>query len=313
MRYVLSLDGGGIRGLIPALILTDLEARVGTPISDLFDLMVGTSTGGIIALGLAQPDPSGKPQHSAKTLVELYRECGPDIFTRSMWDTVTSLGALVEEKYNADGLEKILARYLDTTLLGASITPVMVTSYDIEKREPLFFKSWKQEHKKIPMTCVGRATSAAPTYFEPAQVQVENEIRSLVDGGIFMNNPSVSAYVEALRLFPGEDITLISIGTGELVRPILFEDAKGWGLASWMIPAMSCIFDGVSDAADYQLHQLLGDRYIRLQASLEHASDDLDNVTPGNIHLLGQVGQQIIEQHSNQLAGLFSVTAAHRA
>ena len=120
----------------------------------------------------------------------------------------------------------------------------------------------------------------------------------------FLYNPSVSAYVEALRLFPGEDITLISIGTGELIRPILYNDAKDWGMASWMIPAMNCIFDGVSDAADYQMHQLLGDRYIRLQASLEYASDDMDNTTPGNLYLLAQAAQQVIVQQSHQLAGL---------
>jgi len=136
------------------------------------------------------------------------------------------------------------------------------------------------------MALAGRATSAAPTYFEPINANINGKIRTFVDGGVFVNNPAVSAYAEAKRIYPGEEILVISLGTGELIRPIPYEDAKDWGMAEWALPVMSCMFDGVSDAVNYQMWQILGDNFIRLQTTLTIASDDMDNATNGNIQCL---------------------------
>jgi hypothetical protein len=155
------------------------------------------------------------------------------------------------------------------------------------------------------MRHIARATSAAPTFFEPALVPVDGSEKALVDGGVFINNPSVSAYVEAMKIFPGEEITLVSIGTGELVRPIPYEEAKDWGKIGWMIPVLGCMFDGVSDAADYQMRQLLGENYIRLQTSLSIASDDMDNATKGNINLLTQEAKKLIRINKNAIEKIF--------
>ena len=305
MRYVLSLDGGGIRGVIPALVLAKIEENSGKSIAELFDLIAGTSTGGILALGLCKKSANGSPEYSARDLLDIYVEHGREIFNRSFWRGMASANGLADEKYSEKGIENVLMRYFGNTPFGESLRHLIIPSYDIQNRTPLFFKSWREEFASIEMRKIARATSAAPTYFEPALVSVNGSQKALVDGGVFINNPVVSAYVEAKKLFPGEEIRVLSIGTGELVRAINYEEAKDWGKVAWALPLMSCVFDGVSDAADYQMRVLLGDNYIRLQVSLESASDDLDNASRGNIELLMQEAKRLLVTHESKIESIF--------
>ncbi len=130
---------------------------------------------------------------------------------------------------------------------------------------------------------------------------------TLVDGGVFINNPAVSAYAEAKKIFPGEDILVVSLGTGELTRPIHYEEAKDWGLAQWALPILSVVFDGVSDGADYQLRQILGDNFYRFQTELDIASDDMDNVSRSNMEALKLEAQQILSERQQNLDELCSI------
>ena len=302
MKRILSIDGGGIRGIIPALVLSEIEKQTGKGISQAFDLITGTSTGGIIALALSKDDGNGNPQYSAADLAKLYQTRGKEIFSRSLWKGVSSVGGITDEKYSEKGLEKVLEDYLGNELLSAALTKVLVTSYDIHNREPHFFKSWRDEWKAVEMKHAARATSAAPTYFEPALIPIGGGMRALIDGGVFINNPAVSAYAEAKKVFKGEtEFLVVSVGTGELIRPIPYDEAKDWGKAGWMLPVLSCMFDGVSDAVNYQLCQILGDKYIRFQTSLSIASDDMDDVTVGNIENLTSESQKLIRTHKEQI------------
>ncbi|WP_105201590.1 MULTISPECIES: patatin-like phospholipase family protein [unclassified Pseudoalteromonas] len=305
MKAILSIDGGGIRGLLPALVLAQIETRLGRPIAQCFDLIAGTSTGGILALGLGKDNGEGIPQYSAQALADMYEQHGKEIFSRSLWRGVSSVGGLLDETYSHTGLERLLKHYFDDEPLGASLTRLLLTSYDIHNRKPLFLKSWRQEHRTVLMRHAARATSAAPTYFEPAHIPVDGAKRALVDGGVFINSPSVSAYAEAQRIFPEEkEFLLVSIGTGELNRPIELRDAKDWGKAGWVAPLLSCIFDGVADAADYQMDKLLGENYYRLQTTLDIASDDMDDVTRGNIANLKSEAARLLKTSAAELDAL---------
>jgi len=295
MKKILSIDGGGIRGIIPALVLAEIEKKTGRHIWELFDLIAGTSTGGILALGLSKDDGSGKSEFSAKDLANLYERNGKDIFSRSLWKGVASFGGVLDEKYSEDGLESVLDEYFGSEILGNALTELLITSYDIENRGPHFFKSWRTEWKPLEMRYAARATSAAPTYFEPAYIPVNNENQALIDGGVFINNPAVSAYAEYRRRFPDEkQYFVVSLGTGELIRPILYEEAKDWGKAGWLLPLLNCMFDGVSDAVNYQMKHILGDSFVRLQAELTIASDDMDNATSGNIENLKTQAKKLL-------------------
>ena len=305
IRRVLSIDGGGIRGIIPAMVVAHIERQMGQPAHELFDLMVGTSTGGILALGLARPGQGTPAQFSARRVVRLYEEHGGAIFARSLWRKVRTVGGILEESYSHKALERVLEHHFADATLGECAVPTMVTSYDIQNRSTVFLKSWHSGHTRVLCRDAARATSAAPTYFEPKALETATHSRVLIDGGVFVNSPSVSAYAEAQKLFPNEPIALLSLGTGELMRPIPYEEARTWGSALWVMSLLDCMFDGAAKAADHQMRLFLGDRYQRLQTSLDFASDDMDDASKGNIRNLKQTAKDLIRHNQEALTRFF--------
>jgi hypothetical protein len=305
---ILSIDGGGIRGIIPALVLEEVERRAGKPVAELFDLIAGTSTGGILACGLTIPGDDGRPRYSAAELIGLYEEQGPHIFSRSLLKRVTSLEGIIDERYPHRPLDEILARYFGEARLRDALTRVLVTAYEIERRTPWFFRSERAKSdpsRDFPMADVARATSAAPTYFEPARIAAPGaptDYFALVDGGVFAVNPGMCAWAEARALQLPEDTVVLSLGTGSLTRRIPYDDAKDWGLIEWARPVLDIVFDGSSDVVDYQLGQVLGQgRSFRLQTTLETASDDMDDASADNIRNLRLEGENLIARESAQL------------
>jgi patatin-like phospholipase/acyl hydrolase len=277
---VLSIDGGGIRGLIPALVLTEVEQRSGKQVWELFDLIAGTSTGGILACALCAPDPL-----PAEQLVALYEEEGPTIFDRSLWQRIRSAGGLLDEKYDAGALDRALERFLSDKRLAETKPDLLVPAYNMGDPGPYFFKSRKarDEGEDFPLSEVARATSAAPTYFQAADVRGQ----ALVDGGVFAANPAMCAFAEVMRFQPSADVFLLSLGTGQRTRKRSFDQIENWGLIEWAKPILDVVFDGVSDAVDYQLQHALDEgHYWRLQVELDRASDDLDDAGAENLREL---------------------------
>jgi len=315
MQKVLSIDGGGIRGIIPAIVLAEIERRTGKRIAEMFDLVAGTSTGGILALGLTKPGQDGKPEYSAKKLIELYETEGGKIFSIPVWHRVHSGWGLAEEKYPSEGIEEVAKEYFGDVRLAQAYKEVLVAAYEIEKRGPWFFKRRKaldlDEGFNPFMREVARATSAAPTYFEPLQLKVGSlGNRAFIDGGVHSNNPAMCAYVEAIKIHPEEkDFLVVSLGTGEPTRNMPYEEVKGWGLALWAQPILNVVFDGVADTVDYQLRELLvsesdNRRYYRFQTVLDIGKDDMDDASRTNIAALKTKAQEIISKNDAVLDAL---------
>jgi len=281
---VLSIDGGGIRGLIPALVLAEIEQRTERRIADLVDMIAGTSTGGILACALGKPDPL-----PAAEIASLYVEEGPKIFDRSLLKQITSLGGYLDERYSAGGLVEALERYLGDTPMSAATLPLLLTAYDTESRAIHLLRS-EGEHSGASMVDAAHATSAAPTYFEPVRL----DGATLIDGGIFATNPSLVAYAE-LR---GKLDLLLSLGTGEHTRPLPYEKVKDWGQLEWARPVIDVVFDGGQDAVDMQLRALLPDGFVRLQTQLEKASDDLDDASSDNLDRLRDEAEALIARET---------------
>jgi patatin-like phospholipase/acyl hydrolase len=292
---VLAIDGGGIRGIIPALVLTEIERRSGRRIFELFDLIAGTSTGGILACALCAPDPL-----PAEQLVPIYEEEGPVIFDRSVWQRIRSAEGLLDEKYDAGALDRALERFLSDKRLADTKPDLLIPSYNMGEPGPYFFKSRKarEEGEDFALSIVARATSAAPTYFEP--LPVADQV--LVDGGVFAANPAMCALAEVLRSGPLDDVRLLSLGTGQRTRQRTFADVKDWGLVEWARPIIDVVFDGVSDAVHYQLLHALGEeRYWRLQTELTLASDDLDDASADNLRDLRVQAERLIKAESAKI------------
>ena len=294
MKKILSIDGGGIRGIIPATFLSYIEDKTQKPIANCFDLIAGTSTGGIIALGITKNQGNGLPEFSAKDLLNIYLTKGHQIYSQKLSLEIKSIHGFFDELYSHENLELILQSYLGDAVLGDALTKVFVTSYDIQNRTSFFMKSWKPSDQQIYIRDAARATSAAPTYFEPALVQIGQSYNALVEGGVFLNSPAMSAYVEALKLFPEEkEFFLLSLGTGKAIQSINFEEAKHWGKVQWISPLFSCMFDGMEQVADYQLKQIMGNQYQRLQVGIY--DDHQDNIKLENLSLLQEKSIELID------------------
>ena len=322
MKKVLSIDGGGIRGILPALFLHEMEKSLKKPVSQIFDLIAGTSTGGILALCLSAPDKDGNPKFSALDILNLYEEEGKRIFKKSLWRSTTSVGNLTNSKFPIEGIEEVLEIYLGQTKLSESLTSLIIPSYEIERRMPFFFKSRHAKNNPdydFKMKEVARATSAAPTYFESLKLAANPpaDYFALIDGGVFANNPAMCAYAEAKKVFGNEDdIMLVSVGTGQHTRSIPYEESKDWGLLEWARPMLSVVFDGVSATVDYQLNQLLTDsnlkNYFRFQTMLESGNDDMDDVTKTNIRALKRKGSEMVKQNEDRFNELVKILSDNK-
>jgi predicted acylesterase/phospholipase RssA len=321
---VLALDGGGIRGLIPALVLKQIETHTGKRIADLFDLVAGTSTGGILALGLTKPDETGGPQFTASEMCDLYLKEGETIFPHSIVQEVRTLHGLADARYPAKPIERILAERFGKTMLSQALTEVVIPSYDLSAPGPFFFKreyaKSETEDWDEPMALVARATSAAPTYFDPAVLPSADghADHALVDGGTFANNPTVSGYVDALRL-KGEAprIVVVSIGTGRPPQtpgdgpiPISAKDVGDFGLVKWARPILEVVLDGVPKAVEYQMSAIQEASggalsYHRLQSELPTASHALDDASPENCAKLVADAKTLIDESGDELKGIY--------
>jgi predicted acylesterase/phospholipase RssA len=281
---VLAIDGGGIRGLIAARVLAEIERRCGRRASELFDLVAGTSTGAIIACGLTRPDPL-----PAERIARIYHEEGPEIFDRSLLKRITSAEGYLDERYDSEGLVNSLRAHLGNARLADARPPVLLTVYDLERRRAMLLGA----RDDVSMVDAAHASSAAPSYFEPVRL---GDL-TLIDGGVFATNPAMCAYAQ----LDGDLDLLLSLGTGEHTRRLPYDEVKDWGRLEWARPVLDVVFDGTSDAVDIQLESLLGAAYVRLQTPLDEASDDLDDVSPENLAALDREAERLIAARDDEL------------
>jgi patatin-like phospholipase/acyl hydrolase len=313
---VLSIDGGGIRGLIPALVLAEIEGRTGRRIAEMVDLVAGTSTGGILACGLTRPGPDGRPRYSAEELAGIYVDKGPGIFHRSLLKRIFSVGGWIDERYEDDGLNDALHEYLGDAWLSDALVDVMITAYDIHDRFAFFFRSARARTDPtydFTMVQAARATSAAPTYFEPSQATDRAGARTypLVDGGVYAVNPSMCAYADVVDAGARDDLAvMLSLGTGAHTRAYTFEQTRWWGQLEWARPALDMVFDGVADTIEFEADRLMRDRFVRLQVELQNAKDDLDDASPENLANLRKDAERLIADSGPELDRVCAILAA---
>ena len=312
IKRILSLDGGGIRGLISAHWIDAVEQAIQPrQVRDSFDLLAGTSTGSILACALSC---GLKPAD----MIKLYQDEGPRIFPGPAARRLNRIGRIFSDgfsapKYSNKGLIGALQNVFGTRLFGELPKPTMVVSYDTIKRKPVIFKSWRDEYRDLPVWQVCVASSSAPTYFpsfvmpstDAASTSPDGERNwSLIDGGVVANNPAACVLAEALRLnrenktpVSVEEIVLASIGTGQHSQKISAKKAGEWGAIEWAIPIIDVLFDGSTDAVDYVVQNiLLESNYYRLQIALPHANDSLDKASHTNLRALSDLAQSEIER-----------------
>jgi patatin-like phospholipase/acyl hydrolase len=327
---ILSIDGGGIRGIIPGQILVKIEEKLqakkeGARIADYFDLFVGTSTGGILTCAYLCPHPDNttRPKFTAEGVVNLYLEHGETIFKLPIWRRIKTFFGIRDEKFSAKSLETTLDRYFGDVKLSQLLKPCVVTSYDIERRHGHFFSQHEAKRNKgwdFLVKDVARATSAAPTYFECAKILSEESVSStLIDGGVFVNNPALCGYAEARELFDisAKDMFILSLGTGFVKKPYPYKKAKGWGSVGWIRPVIDIMMSGAAEVIDYQLNQIYQaikkpEQYIRINYELPElkVNSDMDDARKKNRDALAELGRDISVQMDSDLDNIVNMLVA---
>lgn len=328
---ILSLDGGGIRGIITCVILRYIEEQLqkhdhpNAKIGDYFDLIAGSSTGGLLTGILLFPDNSKNAKFSIETALDLYAKKGDSIFNVSFWKEIINPFGLFNEKISQRNLERQLEEVFGNLELKELIKPCLITSYDITQRKAKFFCSHEAlsplENFYVKDVC--RATSAAPTYFEPAKIKsLYDQEFTLIDGGVFANNPALCAYAEARKIafstvlndtekvdYPEiKDMILISIGTGEVLKPYTYEKFENAGKIKWISPLIDILLSANAETVNYLLTKMYGTlgtrnqkNYYRLMPQLRKASSDMDDTSTKNIFELIQAGLYYIDQNRESL------------
>lgn len=296
MTYrILTIDGGGIRGAASARFLSRLEADYGQSLFQAFDYFAGTSTGALIALHMAVN------KASAAACYSLYNaKNARELFDASAWDRLIPIYLQNQPKYDGKGKKKVLRRVFGKKHIKSAKKPVLVTAYDLNDRQIVVFKSdGGDEAGYNPLVSeVADASTAAPLYF-PTVESGSTPPKWLLDGGLAANNPSICALAEALKKdIKPKDIRLVSIGTGKPNRGHESPDQTGrasqhWGGMEWIKNGLiDHIFAGNMGAADYICKQVLDKKYVYVNSALNQASDDMDNVTQGNLAQLEKLGDE---------------------
>ncbi|KAJ3704981.1 hypothetical protein LUZ61_008686 [Rhynchospora tenuis] len=341
MVTVLSIDGGGVRGLIPAAILAFLESKLqeldgeDARIADYFDVISGTSTGGLVATMLAAPNKEKRPLFSAKDIISFYIENIPKIFP-SFWNGVGGLlRSMGGPRYTGTYLHSKVRELLGETRLHDTVTEVVIPTFDINLLQPTIFSTNEAKvdaSKDALLSDVCISTSAAPTYL-PAHHFTTNyglgKSRSfnLVDGGVAANNPTLLAVNHVTKeiviqrgdYFPIKPVDygkflILSLGTGSAKQEEKYKAsaAAKWGLLSWLThkgssPLIDCFSQASADLVDIHasvLFQALHceDNYLRIQDdNLEGTAASMDNSSDKNLHNLVEIGNGLLEKQVSRV------------
>ena len=329
---ILSLDGGGIRGIIPITVLIALQkemVRLGIdrPLYSCFDLIAGTSTGALIALGLCAPDPENPemprepeqrfsfrrkhkpppllPAMTLESILDLYEHRSPDIFSKGPLGQLGAVTRMFMEKYDEHSLTEILQEIYGSMTINEALAPLIITAYECTRGEPFLFRSYRGS--QYLMKDAARAATAAPTYFSPAFITDPETGKELcfIDGGVAANNPSLYAYLEAKQLYPqAEKFHIFSIGTAGSLFALPMQGLRRMGILDWISPAkgvplLHVYTSGQYHTAEHVMKTLPEVTYHRIAGNKGKHPVPMDDVSKGNILRLKRAAQYIARSHED--------------
>lgn len=277
---VISIDGGGVRGVIPARILD----KIGLKTNEV-SLVTGTSVGSIIASGFNFLPP--------RDTVDLLCTESKNIFENSILDKMNSGNGVFKAKYDIKNLKQVLRRTFGTKFLAECKIPTLIPAYNITKDKSKIFKSFQDD---IPIVDVCASSCSAPTYFIPNNLVGDR----MVDGGIYANNPTIVGTLEAIRMFPNERISVLSLGCGFSKNSIKIENG---GVIEWTPNLIDLFTNSQQNLVDYVMENLISKianiNYLRLQTELNEKIP-LDSVE--DIPKLIRIADQMFVKNINNIA-----------
>ncbi|MEX6688075.1 patatin-like phospholipase family protein [Danxiaibacter flavus] len=324
---ILSIDGGGLRGVVPLTMLKAIEAKTGKRIHELFNFVAGTSTGGLItaAMSIKNPVDPANPLYTLDDIMDVYVHRGHEIFPER-----TRLGKLFHDaedlfkpKFSDSGINAVFTDVLKNYRMLDCLNDIMVCSYDLNNNLPLFFKSRaarKNPEQNALLFDVCRATSAGPSYLPSYEFVYPNDTedpkRNCIDGGVFVNNPSMAALVEFSKYhhdympsFPDgleidyKNVFVLSLGTGSYTGKVSDSDTQNKGEIYWAQQISEIMMRGVNRATDYEMEEIMEEgNYLRLKFAIdtdEHS--ETTNSSPETMEYLVSATKEMLQQRDSDI------------
>ena len=299
---VLVLEGGGVKGLLAVLILKEVERLTGKKVHQLFDLIVGTSTGGLIASALTASRFGYEPSLNIEDLENIYMNETQAIFPQKGF--IQDLRALFTSRYSTKPRSKVFKNYLKEFKLSSTLVPIIIPSYDLEENQPIFFKTrYTDETKKDPLLYdICMAASAASTYFKPHRFNYDGRDVRCIDAGLYINNPSLAAIFElskhykeyGLDEYSSEDMMMLSIGAG--IGSIKPKHKDRWGTVRLIGDVIKVMFNGQARTTEYGITELLTPgNYLRVEFQLDPEHSEMDNSSPENMEYLADAAERYLD------------------
>ena len=319
---ILSIDGGGVKGIISSIVLRDLEQYIQTyshnpsaNLSDYFNLIAGTSTGSILSGLYLCPSKNGKAKYSAQDAYELYKEFSASVFGKKISYQLKSIFGLIRSKYDNKTLYELLEKYFQDVKISELLKPCLITAYDLERESAYFFNTEsakKSKEKNFYLRDAILSSTAAPTFFPSVQIEsIAKKQFCMIDGGVCCNNPSMCAFAEAIKM-PAytsiDKINIFSVGNLTKHSSSTCPQIKNRGLVGWISPFIDITFSANTQTVDYQLKMLFNtfktkNNYIRIEKLVCDDFDipSLDASSNKDIDLLIHLGEQLSYDRENDI------------
>ena len=322
---ILSIDGGGLRGVVPLTILKTIEAKTGKRIHELFNFIAGTSTGGLITAAISIKNPLNpvEPLYTLDDVIDVYVHRGHEIFPErtKIGNFLHGAEDLFRPKFSDSGIKTVFTDVLKNYKMLDCLNDIMICSYDLNNNIPLFFKSRAAKNNATQNALlydVCRATSAGPSYLPSYEFfypnDAENPNRNCIDGGVYVNNPSMAALVEFskyhyyyLPSFPADtdidydDVFVLSLGTGSYTGKINDADTLNKGEIYWAQQISEIMMRGVNRATDYEMSEMMDkENYLRLTVAIDtNTHSEMTNSSSETTQYLVAATNEMLTQNDN--------------
>lgn len=305
---ILSIDGGGARGLIALEVLNYLEETTGKPIVELFDVIAGTSTGAIIATMLAIEDKNGKPRYTAERIIDLYGDMLEKILSTPWYHKILTIDGVFGPRYLNQAKIALAEDLYGDLNFRDLLLPIMIPTYSVEKGGLQIFKNWSSDHAEMLVAPLVAAATSAPAFFPGIElVGLPKDAGVFVDGALLVDDPGREILLDSLEEFPDSEIVVVSLGNGRVGPDLTQSEGRRGELLDWLDPLAHIAIDGRGDLEANWLQRFAGTQagsrlhYYRFNTLISPRKGPSFTSSPEAVEYLKQAGEALVSKDKDRL------------
>ena len=310
---VLAIDGGGVRGIIAAVIIKAIEDKAGKPITEMFDYITGTSIGGVLAASYVVSKKDGSHLYTSDYIINRWETMLNEVFPQDYWSWVKNSFGVFSSKYDRTGVESLINKLLGENKLTDTMIPISLHALRLEDNMPKTFSTLhacSDQKENFYLKDAVAATAAAPPFFDPKVILDKHYI----DGVVYANNPVIAGFAELERhdkSITPDDLMIVSVGTGQVNNYYSYNIYDSYGIWNWVISSnniLTILLSAASFGIEYSFSKIFSENSYRLQPIIpaELAAPD----KPKNIKALRKVAEEYVAENQDKIAKIVATLIA---